>query len=102
MCLKTILARRSVRRYTSQPVADSDIADLLAAAMAAPSAGGARHPSQSNSPSRITPRQISGSRVEKLCPYLRLLPVSVNNFFSAGRIPARAPAKTALPAPLPL
>ena len=39
MCLETILARRSVRRYTSQPVADSDITELLTAAMAAPSAG---------------------------------------------------------------
>jgi len=33
-----ILARRSVRRYTSQPVSEEEIATLLEAAMAAPSA----------------------------------------------------------------
>ncbi len=37
--LQAILSRRSIRAYTRQPVADADVADLLAAAMNAPSAG---------------------------------------------------------------
>jgi nitroreductase len=37
--LATILGRRSIRRYTGETVADSDLHDLLRAAMAAPSAG---------------------------------------------------------------
>ncbi|GAB6158429.1 nitroreductase family protein [Desulfotomaculum varum] len=37
--MKAILARRSIRKYTSEPVSEQDIRDLLAAAMAAPSAG---------------------------------------------------------------
>ncbi len=37
--LDAILSRRSVRRYTEQPVADALVVGLLRAAMAAPSAG---------------------------------------------------------------
>lgn len=40
--MKAILERRSVRKYTDQPVSEQDIKDLLTAAMAAPSAGNAR------------------------------------------------------------
>ena len=36
--VKTILARRSIRKYTPQPVSDKDIKTMLEAAMAAPSA----------------------------------------------------------------
>ncbi|MDX9981376.1 MAG: nitroreductase family protein [Lentisphaeria bacterium] len=36
--LEALFARRSVRRYTDQPVADAQVRDLLEAAMAAPSA----------------------------------------------------------------
>ena len=38
-----ILARRSIRKYTSEPVTDEDIKKLLEAAMAAPT-GGNRNP----------------------------------------------------------
>ena len=41
--LEAIFARRSIRKYTSDPVADTDINQLLEAAMAAPS-GGNRKP----------------------------------------------------------
>jgi nitroreductase len=37
--MKSILGRRSIRKYTSQPVTDSQIQQMLKAAMAAPSAG---------------------------------------------------------------
>ncbi|HYE83269.1 MAG TPA: nitroreductase family protein [Clostridia bacterium] len=37
--MKAILERRSIRKYTDEPVQDSDVKDLLKAAMAAPSAG---------------------------------------------------------------
>jgi len=37
--IETILARRSIRKYTKAPVADAAVRELLAAAMAAPSAG---------------------------------------------------------------
>ena len=37
--MKAILERRSIRRYTGEPVSDADLKDLLKAAMAAPSAG---------------------------------------------------------------
>jgi len=36
--IKTILARRSIRKYTAEPVSERDIKTLLEAAMAAPSA----------------------------------------------------------------
>ena len=36
--IKTILARRSIRKYTDEPVKDEEIKTLLEAAMAAPSA----------------------------------------------------------------
>jgi nitroreductase len=36
--IQTIFARRSIRRYTSEPVSEGDIQTLLEAAMAAPSA----------------------------------------------------------------
>jgi len=36
--MEAILTRRSIRKYTRQPVAQKDIDDLLTAAMAAPSA----------------------------------------------------------------
>ncbi|MFA9496171.1 MAG: nitroreductase family protein, partial [Candidatus Bathyarchaeota archaeon] len=41
--LDAILARRSIRKYTSEPVTDEDIKKLLEAAMAAPT-GGNRKP----------------------------------------------------------
>ena len=41
--LDAILARRSIRKYTSEPVADEDIKKLMEAAMAAPT-GGNRKP----------------------------------------------------------
>jgi nitroreductase len=41
--LNVILARRSIRKYTSEPVTDEDIKKLLEAAMAAPT-GGNRKP----------------------------------------------------------
>jgi len=37
---EAIYGRRSIRRYTNQPVPDDDLDDLVRAAMAAPSAGG--------------------------------------------------------------
>jgi nitroreductase len=37
--MKAILERRSIRKYTGEPVSDADLKDLLKAAMAAPSAG---------------------------------------------------------------
>ena len=37
--LRTIAARRSVRRFTDEPVADAELDRVLAAAHAAPSAG---------------------------------------------------------------
>ena len=37
--MKSILGRRSIRKYTSQPVTDSQIQQMVTAAMAAPSAG---------------------------------------------------------------
>ena len=40
--MKAIFARRSIRKYTSEPVEDKVIHDLLEAAMAAPSAGDER------------------------------------------------------------
>jgi nitroreductase len=36
--MKAILERRSIRKYTGEPVSDADMKDLLKAAMAAPSA----------------------------------------------------------------
>ena len=36
--IKTIFSRRSIRKYTAEPVSDADIKTLLEAAMAAPSA----------------------------------------------------------------
>ena len=36
--MEAILARRSIRKYTDQPVSDEQVTDLLRAAMAAPSA----------------------------------------------------------------
>jgi nitroreductase len=40
--IETIFARRSIRRYTEEPVSESDITVLLEAAMAAPSASNQR------------------------------------------------------------
>ena len=37
--MKVILERRSIRKYTDEPVSDNDLNNLLKAAMAAPSAG---------------------------------------------------------------
>ena len=37
--MKAIMARRSLRKYRNEPVSDSDLEDLLKAAMSAPSAG---------------------------------------------------------------
>ncbi len=37
--METILTRRSIRKYTAQPVSDDLVTELLRAAMAAPSAG---------------------------------------------------------------
>lgn len=37
--MEAILSRRSIRRYTTQPVSDETIEELLKAAMSAPSAG---------------------------------------------------------------
>jgi nitroreductase len=37
--LKAILSRRSIRKYTNEPVSDGQINEILKAAMAAPSAG---------------------------------------------------------------
>ncbi|ABZ84064.1 NADH dehydrogenase/nad(p)h nitroreductase, putative [Heliomicrobium modesticaldum Ice1] len=39
MPMKAILSRRSVRKYTDQPVSEEMVKELLAAAMSAPSAG---------------------------------------------------------------
>jgi nitroreductase len=38
-CIDAIMTRRSIRRYTTEPVSDADIETILRAAMAAPSAG---------------------------------------------------------------
>ena len=38
--LETIRTRRSIRKYTDQPVPENDVRELLKAAMSAPSAGG--------------------------------------------------------------
>lgn len=40
--IETIFARRSIRKYTAEPVAEQDIKTLLEAAMAAPSASNRR------------------------------------------------------------
>lgn len=40
--MKAILARRSIRKYTSQPVSDEVVKELLTAAMCAPSAANRR------------------------------------------------------------
>ena len=40
--IETILARRSIRRYTGEPVSEGDVKTLLEAAMAAPSASNNR------------------------------------------------------------
>ena len=40
--LEAILSRRSIRKYTSEPVTEEEINLLLEAAMAAPSSGNAR------------------------------------------------------------
>jgi len=37
--LKLLLTRRSIRKYTDEPVSDADVENVLRAAMAAPSAG---------------------------------------------------------------
>ena len=37
--MEAILSRRSIRKYTDQPISDETIQELLAAAMSAPSAG---------------------------------------------------------------
>ncbi|MDP2300361.1 MAG: nitroreductase family protein, partial [Actinomycetota bacterium] len=37
--LEAILGRRSIRKYTAEPVSEADIETILRAAMAAPSAG---------------------------------------------------------------
>ena len=37
--MKSILNRRSIRKYTGEPVSEDDIKDLMKAAMSAPSAG---------------------------------------------------------------
>jgi nitroreductase len=37
--MKAILSRRSIRKYTKEPVPDSTVKDILEAAMSAPSAG---------------------------------------------------------------
>lgn len=37
--MEAILSRRSIRKYTSQPVSEQVIKELLEAAMSAPSAG---------------------------------------------------------------
>lgn len=37
--IETIFARRSIRKYTTEPVSEEDVKTLLEAAMAAPSAG---------------------------------------------------------------
>lgn len=42
MSMKDILYRRSIRKYTADPVSEQDMEDLLRAAMAAPSAGNAQ------------------------------------------------------------
>lgn len=42
MSMKDILERRSIRQYTTDPVSEQDVEDLLRAAMAAPSAGNAQ------------------------------------------------------------
>jgi nitroreductase len=39
MSLECIHARRSIRKYTAEPVSEADVTELLGAAMAAPSAG---------------------------------------------------------------
>ncbi|MHB8837267.1 MAG: nitroreductase family protein [Candidatus Methylomirabilia bacterium] len=39
MALDWIQTRRSIRKYTAEPVSEADVTELLAAAMAAPSAG---------------------------------------------------------------
>lgn len=38
-CLDAVMTRRSIRRYTDEPVSEADLETLLRAAMAAPSAG---------------------------------------------------------------
>ena len=40
--VQTIFARRSIRKYTGEPVSGEDIKTLLEAAMAAPSANNSR------------------------------------------------------------
>lgn len=40
--LQAILTRRSIRRYTSEPVCEGDVESLLCAAMSAPSSGNGR------------------------------------------------------------
>jgi nitroreductase len=66
--LRIIFARRSIRQYTEEPVSEADIASLLQAGMAAPSAGN-RKPWHFVV---VTDREVL-SRIAEAPPYRRTL-----------------------------
>lgn len=66
--MKAILERRSIRKYTDEPVSEEDIKDLLKAAMAAPSA----HNEQPWEFIIVTDRQLLMA-VAKVHPYGKML-----------------------------
>lgn len=73
--MKTILERRSIRKYTGEPVPEEDLKDLLKAAMAAPSA----HNKQPWGFIVVKDRQLL-TEITKFHPYSKMLneaPVAV-------------------------
>ena len=66
--VKAILERRSIRKYTNEPVSESDIKDLLRAAMAAPSA----HNKQPWEFIVVKDRQLL-TEITKFHPYSKML-----------------------------
>lgn len=66
--MKAILERRSIRKYTGEPVSDADLKDLLRAAMAAPSA----HNRQPWAFIVVNDRQLL-TEITKFHPYSKML-----------------------------
>ncbi len=66
--MKVILERRSIRKYTDEPVSEEDLKDLLKAAMAAPSA----HNSQPWEFIVVNDRQLL-IEITKFHPYSKML-----------------------------
>ena len=73
--MEAIFTRRSIRRYTDQPVAEEAVARLLAAAMAAPSAGNEQPWEYIVVTDRATREEIT--RVHPYSQMLRQAPVAI-------------------------